>query len=348
MTSWNPTDADIGSLIDRCALPYAGGTLTAVARGSMGKVWRLDLVGPTVLDTGIPGHRLMIKEFFWGADQDAERNAQLEAEFCRRAARAGVILTQGVPARDGTYVQTVPTATGEVIIRVNTWAGGRHVRSIDAGRAEYLGNTLGTLHALRHPTMSQPDPYFTTPPAADAWSALLDRVAATTERIPDLAAILARRLPNLLALVRQVDTGPQPDLIFSHRDVKPENVLRDEATGVATLIDWDEAGPISPSRELASQLCVWHVHDGTVDREAIRRTMESYRTAGGYGTVDSMATFSLRLANDLNYIHDEVLAALDLDLPEDMRSYARSEAERFIIDAPSLRTLESIMEAAAG
>lgn len=345
MEGWNPTADTVPFLIDRFGLPYARGTLTSVARGSMGQIWRLDLGEPTARDTGITGNRLMIKEFFWGAGDDAEGNACVEADFCRAAAAAGVNLTQSIPAVDGTYIQRLPSPAGEVVLRLNTWASGRELQPKDQGRADYLGRTLGTLHALRYPTESQPDPYFTVPPSDDAWAALLDRVAAAPDRIPNLARLLPDHVPNLVGLASHVDPTPQQDLIFSHRDVKPANVLRDESSGARTLVDWDEAGPISPSRELASQLCVWHVHGGVVRHEEIRRTIRAYRAAGGHGAVDSLASFSTRLANDLNYIHDEVLAALGDDLPEDMRQHAENEAEQFLVTAPTPATLEEIIKA---
>lgn len=345
MEAWSPNEDTVPFLIDRFALRYATGKLTPVARGSMGRIWRLDLIQPTAPDSGIGGDRLMVKQFFWGADQDAEPKARAEADFCHTAAAAGLGVTQSIKAVDGTYIHKLPTPAGEVVLRLNTWASGRKLQPTDPDRAEYLGKTLGTLHALRYPTDSQPDPYFTTPPTDDAWAALLDRVAAAPDRVPNLARMLPDRIAELVALGSYVDTRPQQDLIFSHRDVKPANVLRDDASGVLTLIDWDEAGPISPSRELASQLCVWHVQDGVVHREEVRRTIRTYQAAGGEGTVNSLASFSLRLANDLNYIHDEVLAALGDDLPEDMRRRAEKEAEQYLATAPTRATLEQIIEA---
>lgn len=344
--TWKPSQDTVAFLIDQFGLPYTDGRLTNVARGSMGRVWRFDLVGPTTHPTGVVGDRLMVKQFFWGADEHAEHDARVEADFCRRAAAAGVALTQGIPAADGTYVQRLPTSAGEVVLRLNTWAGGRELKQSDPGRAEYLGRTLGTLHGLHYPAEAQPDPYFTTPPSDEAWVTLLDQVLSRADRAPGLARILPDRLADLMALGSYVDPSPQQDLIVSHRDVKPGNVLRDDATGAFTLIDWDEVGPISPSRELAAQLCVWHVRDGVVRREAIRRTIRAYRAVGGTGTVDSLSCFSLRLANDLNYIHDEVLAALGDELPEDMRQHAESEAELFIGAAPTPSMLGTIIEAA--
>lgn len=346
MDAWNPTDASVPLLIDRFALPYTTGALTPVTRGSMGQIWRLDLTEPTAHDTGITGNRLMLKQFFWGADEAAEQHARTEAEFCRAAAAAGLTLTLTIPAADGTYVQRLPTRAGEIVLRLNTWANGRELQPTDPGRAEYLGRTLGILHALRYRTDTQPDPYFTVPPSDDAWDTLLARIAHATQRIPNLAHLLRERILQLADLSRFVDTSAQTDLIVSHRDVKPRNVLRDDSSGALTLIDWDEVGPISPSRELASQLCVWHVHDGVVQQDAIRRTVHAYQAAGGYGTVDSLASFSTRLANDLNYIHDEVLAALGSDLPEDMRRHAEHEAEYYITTAPTRKTLEAVIAAA--
>lgn len=144
-----------------------------------------------------------------------------------------------------------------------------------------------------------------------------------------------------------VDTAAQPDLITSHRDVKPGNVLLDPKTGDRTLVDWDEAGPIAPAREVAAQLWVWHVHHGSVDAEGIARTMAAYRSSGGHADLDDLSVFSLRLANDLNYIHGQVVAALADDITDDMRRYAVREAQTFLDNLPTRQILEQILDAAA-
>ena len=62
-------------------------------------------------------------------------------------------------------------------------------------------------------------------------------------------------------------------LVTCHRDLHPGNVLG-EACGELAVLDWDDAGPACPDRELAGLLMFWHGRDdGTADDGAVRRTL---------------------------------------------------------------------------
>lgn len=333
-------------LLERFGLPYRKGVLTPTARGSMGQIWRLDLTRP-MESAPAPTLSLMVKQFFWGVGPDAEDVAATEVEFCDRAVEAGVSASRSCATVDGTYVQVLPPEMGGATVRVNSWVRGRHVRRDDADRADYLGRTLGLLHGLRHPTATEPDVYFTTPPTPQVWEAQLTRVIAERDRIPRIAQALPDRMQDLLELGSFVAPSVRQALICSHRDVKPENVLVDENSGEWVLIDWDEVGPINPQQELAAQLVTWHVRNGIVDRRAVAQTMRAYRGAGGwYGEVDSLAAFSWRLATDLNYVDGQATAALADDLGPEMRQHAEQEAEAFLAWLPTRTMLEQVIEAA--
>jgi aminoglycoside phosphotransferase (APT) family kinase protein len=63
----------------------------------------------------------------------------------------------------------------------------------------------------------------------------------------------------------------------------PTHVLV-EASGELAVLDWDDARPACPDRELAGLLMFWHVYDdGTADDAAVRRTLAAYRAGGGPG-----------------------------------------------------------------
>jgi Ser/Thr protein kinase RdoA (MazF antagonist) len=341
-----PTEQTVQFLISSFALPYTSGRLAPAARGSMGQIWRLELREPT--HAGSNDGSLMIKQFFWGVSDSAECAARTEVQLCGAADAEGLAVSHGHPTPDGRYLLRLPDLLGGAVVRAYDWIDGRDLTRSDAGRSEYLGTTLGTLHRLRLPATSEPDPYYTTPPNQDNWDELVEVTKIAHPRIPHLAAALSDKIGRLRSLSALVDTDPQTDLITSHRDVKPGNVLLDPRTNVKTLIDWDEAGPISPARELAAQLWVWHVDDGILDRQGIRETMAAYRAAGGYADLDELSVFSLRLANDLNYVHGQVVASLADDISQDMRQYAIGEARRFLDSLPTQEILEDILAVAAG
>jgi thiamine kinase-like enzyme len=58
--------------------------------------------------------------------------------------------------------------------------------------------------------------------------------------------------------------------VTCHCDLHPDNVLVD-GTGELVLLDWDDAGPACPDRELAGVLVFWHVDEaGSADDAAVR------------------------------------------------------------------------------
>lgn len=338
METMEPGPETVRLLISAFGLPSFGGRLVPAARGSMGRIWRLEL------DDQQP---IMIKQFFWGAADDAEEAARVEADLCCAARAAGLSLAAGIATTDGNHLVRLPDRLGGAVVRGYEWVDGRDLGPSDGGRADYLGNTLGVLHSLRRPATTQPDAYFTTPPDPGNWDELIKITESTQDRIGGLSDRLTDCVDLLTELGGLVDTAAQPDLITSHRDVKPGNVLLDPKTGDRTLVDWDEAGPIAPAREVAAQLWVWHVHHGSVDAEGIARTMAAYRSSGGHADLDDLSVFSLRLANDLNYIHGQVVAALADDITDDMRRYAVREAQTFLDNLPTRQILEQILDAAA-
>src|SRR5712691_5041901 len=76
-----------------------GASMTPVARGAMGQIWRL----------ARGAERYALKELLWGADEESvRREAALTAEF----AAAGVRLPGSVPARDGRFLVRLAAGLG--------------------------------------------------------------------------------------------------------------------------------------------------------------------------------------------------------------------------------------------
>ena len=99
-----------------------------------------------------------------------------------------------------------------------------------------------------------------------------------------------------------------------------------EASGELAVLDWDDAGPAGPDRELAGLLMFWHGHDdGTADDAAVQRTLAAYRAAGGPGRLRDEQSFGMYIACRLNFLEAQASVALDPGAAPEHRAYASSE-----------------------
>ncbi|MET1231279.1 MAG: phosphotransferase, partial [Candidatus Limnocylindrales bacterium] len=138
----------------------------AVARGEMGRVWRMDT------DQG----RYAVKELFHESDETA---AQADVTFQRAALDAGLPMPRPITRPDGEVLLGLERPDARTVaFRVYAWVDlAAPSRAPAPGIAAAL---LARLHRLDRPAATPMDPWFSAPLGADGWASLVDavRVAA--------------------------------------------------------------------------------------------------------------------------------------------------------------------------
>ncbi|MFI6479993.1 phosphotransferase enzyme family protein [Nonomuraea sp. NPDC050663] len=238
--------------------------VTRGPRGALGQIWRVE--------TGEAVHAL--KEIY--ADPPSDARIEMELDFTRRAGQAGVRSPQSRPDRRGRHLVATPHGTW---LRLYEWLELTSVDLADAGLPAELGTLLARLHRAAPSARRELDGIVQHP-----W---YHRVAPIPERWAELCAVLA--------------PPDQDELVLCHRDLHPENVLRDER-GELVVVDWDNLGTATPSRELAGALFDWFCDGPEPDLGAMRRMYDSYVAEGGPGRVARQEDFTMLVATRVNFL----------------------------------------------
>jgi hypothetical protein len=144
------------------------------------------------------------------------------------------------------------------------------------------------LERLEVPPGDQPvDPWFFRVPTAEDWAATVDRCLQSGRPWAD---DLRRAIPALLELSEYVEDLDPTRLVLTHTDFQRQNVLV-ESGGRFVLLDWDDAGPMTPTRSLAGALDSWHVRDAEADPIAALKAAveESIDADSGEGSTHRLA-----------------------------------------------------------
>jgi Ser/Thr protein kinase RdoA (MazF antagonist) len=291
----------------------------------VGRVWRLDTTGATYA----------VKEFFWGAEEDL---ATREAAFRDAAAKAGVRSPLNVQTPAGAYLWTLPEELGGSQVRLYSWVHGEPINEDEAQLSAQVGDLLGRLHAVRASTTEAPDPWYEVVPQWERWT-LLAR-SAVDAAMP-WAHELSRALPAIAALTELV-TLTDGERTICHLDLRPSNLLRD-ADGVV-LLDWDNVGPGSAERELASTLWTWERRQGVTDRHGVEALLAAYREAGGRATINSASAFGMAVATQLNFILVQAELGLDATASEEHRELAHSWTAGGLASLPKPADLDELID----
>lgn len=307
-------------------------TLAPGGRGAEAVVWRL----------GVGDEAFALKQPFAEIDEaDLAREAVLLDHF----AGAGVEVPTHRTTHDGRYAARAPAALGGGQVRVTHWVEGVSPGPATGPLARPLGTLLAQLHRAAPPADEKPSGWYTTTPGPADWS---DLARGAVDR--DWGAGLAARLGDLAAyagVVERAGPGAGP-WVVGHRDLHPDNVVV-APDGSLRALDWEDAGPLDPSRELAKVLVQWHADGERLDEQAVRETVGAYREAGGSGTVRGVHDLAMVLCGETNFLARQVRLALDPGTSAQRRHHAEADIRLSLTSyLPPPPVLARLVEVASG
>ncbi len=257
--------AEIAQLFDLG--PGAEISMTPVARGKEGLVWRLDTARG----------RWAVKEPLRRVPQDQVAAAAL---FQETVGLAGVQVPRLVRSMDGAVIADLAGNR----VRVFAWVD-LFPPDIAADPVA-VGELVAGIHRVRMSVGEEFVPWYGQPVGAQRWDAVLTDLRQ--EKAP-FAEALAGIRDELVALEAWIE--PPVDLQTCHRDLWADNVLGTR-TGSLCVIDWDNSGLADPTQELC---CVLFEFASGSPRRA-KLLYDAYRNAGGPGRVDRPGHFSMLIA----------------------------------------------------
>ena len=315
---------DAQAVSDAFGLGRAVSLSEPVARGEIGEVRRLDT------DLG----SWAVKQAFDPLQPEDVADLERSAAFHRACWEAGIPTPEPRPGPDG-YVAEID---GEHVLAYS-W-----VDLVDADTGldpAAVGVLLARMHAVRRPGRAPVHPGFEAPLGRPEWRAVLKASRAAGAPYADrLAAVL-----DALVEVESVLT-PMAPLQVCHLDLWSDNLRRTEAGGLC-VIDFENAGPADPSREVA--MAVFEFGQGEPARE--RALYDAYRAGGGPGRITGRDAFAMTVAQ-LHHIGHRHLTMWVAARDPEARARSLAGVEEFL-GAPLLpadvdRMLDGLREPLSG
>ena len=266
-----------------------------VARGFMGRVWRVDVDAPAPASYAV-------KELFRGAPDEGA--AEAEVAFATACREAGVRGQVSVRSPAGRIVERAPDG---VAWRAYEWVEGRVCDEAEV--SSWLGRAAATIHAVGAGWAwheSGGDDWYER--VDIDWAGLAGRAAAAGLAWAGSLGALTGHLTDLADTVNAVPPGER---VVTHRDLMADNVLR-AADGGLVLLDWDNTGPLAPWRE-AGLLVLLRRRDP----RAAAQAQTAYLAGGGRDPLAEHGTAALAtgLAVLLNALAEQAEVLLSNEAP---------------------------------
>ncbi|QNP72019.1 aminoglycoside phosphotransferase family protein [Streptomyces roseirectus] len=319
---------EAAALADAYSLGPGPWSVTPVTRGALGQIWKL---------TGA-GSAWAVKEMLFGCDEEQVRR---EAALRDAAERLGISAPRLHTNRDGVHVTRLGSSASSAV-KLYDWVEGGTADASDPAILDWFGRTAGLIHRAGEGAEGPVDDWYERCPDDAEWKELSDKVRrAGLPWADDLDRFVRDVVPELSVWV-----GPSSDadLVMSHCDLQPQNVLVGPAGPV--LLDWDNAGPLSAEQELARALFVWS-GGNEPDTGRTRRIVRAYRAAGGPGVIRGPRSFSMLFATAVNYVRVQADCAVEPTVTEEQRVFGARQAVACMRTIPRLSAVNLLVDTVA-
>ncbi|WNM36264.1 phosphotransferase [Streptomyces sp. Li-HN-5-11] len=305
-----------GFMAETYALGAGPWTMAPVTRGALGQIWKLSGNGSS----------WAVKELLFGCD---EEQVHREAALRQAAENVGIASPRLIPNRHGTYVSQLTPSSDGSYAKLYDWIDGTEADASDPDVLDWFGRTMALLHTAGEGARETPNSWYERCPEDADWEDLYKKVRQAGLPWSDaLGRFIETRAAELARWVTPSDPG---DLVMSHLDLRPQNVLVGPDGPV--LLDWDNAGPISAERELARAVYVWS-GGNEVNPASARRLARAYRSAGGRAAITGPQSFSMLFATDLNYLYVQAECAVDPTVTAAKREFASDQVVACLRSVP--------------
>ena len=286
-----------------------------VARGELGEIRRIETDhGTFAVKQELGG---------WSVDE-----VETSSAYHRVCWKAGIPTPEPLRATTGRFTAWVD---GEPV-RAYAWAElADPDPTLDPAA---VGRLVARLHQVRHPwPTSEIDPWFEAPIGQAEWKGALEASRAAGAPYADR---LAELLPDLLEIERTLT--PMRPVQTCHLDLWADNLRRSD--GRPFVIDFDNAGPGDPSREIA--MVIFEFGRGDAVRQ--RTLYDAYLAAGGPGRVRGRADLGLAVAQ-LHHIGRRHLTMWVAAREPEARARSLAGIDEFLREPLLLSDVDALLDA---
>jgi Ser/Thr protein kinase RdoA (MazF antagonist) len=197
-----------------------------------------------------------------------------------------------------------------------------------------VGTLVAALHQVHQPWPTHEiDPWFEAPIGRSEWKGVLDAARAAGAQYADR---LAELLPALLEIEETLT--PMRPVQTCHLDLWADNLRRSDVRPF--VIDFDNAGPGDPSREIAMVIFEFGRGDGMRQRTLY----DAYLAAGGPGRVRGRADLGLAVAQ-LHHIGHRHLTMWVAARDEEARARSLAGINEFLGEPLLVPDVDALVEA---